>query len=75
MSDTEEYVQPPINVGFTKPMELANEPPKEEQSTFDSSPDGLREAANELVEAPPEPVAITLKTTCKPESQGPRMKR
>src|SRR4029077_13627251 len=60
MSDTE-YVQEPIPVGFTEPMVLAHEPPKEEQSTFDSSPDGLREAAEELVEAPPEPDPIIVR--------------
>ena len=35
-------------------------PRRKSKARSNSSPDGLREAANELVEAPPEPVAITL---------------
>ena len=61
MSDTEEYVQPPINVPFTTPMVLASDPPEKEESTFESTPDGLREAANEIVEAPTKPDVITIR--------------
>jgi hypothetical protein len=58
MSDQEQYVQPPIDVGNTTPMVLANEPPKEEESKFESSPEGLREASESRVERTPEPEVI-----------------
>jgi hypothetical protein len=66
---SEEYVQPPIDVGFTKEAVLTSEPPKEEESTFESNDVGLREAAEERVGETPEPVAITLNDS---ESGKPR---
>ena len=58
MSDTE-YVQPAIDVGFTRPMVDATAPPEEEKSTFESNADGLKDAAAEIAEdntQEPEPV-------------------
>lgn len=60
MSDTEEYVQPPIPIKSLRPMVLANEPPKEEESTFELSSEGLKEAASERVDNGPEADVITI---------------
>jgi hypothetical protein len=69
MSDTEEYVQPPINVGFTTPMVLTNEPPKDEPTPIESSPEALHEAAKELVDNGPEADVITFRDV---QTGGPK---
>ena len=61
MSDTEEYVQPPIPLESVTPMKLAREPEREDPIPIESSPEALHEAAEPLVDNGPEADVITFR--------------